>query len=646
MTFLATQPVLSEPFPDVPEIWKCPVTGLKVPKAFDKNLEYRKRILERAEKDNGLQKELLSACTLSRLYWLNTFGWTFSPHLFINGEKRPNPYPHQPFISWDIQDFAFNELGDAIDNGKSLGIDKSRQMGVSWLIIAVLSHLWLFYPDQKIAELSRIEDFVDMPGEDKCLFWKHDYIHTRLPQWMCPPACLPGQKNRVSMRISNVWNGSLISGEATTKNAARGGTKSVVFTDEFGACENGDAMIRALGEAACCWLVNSTPVAGSAYSRLVQSGKIKFIKVPWWEHPGKGKNRYIQYNEVIQKWEIRSPWYDKEEEEHDRAYMAETHDMDHLLAGQTFFDNQIFEQHKLKFGRPPQTTYEVKFKEGIANDQIPKLLSMRTANEIEATSDRKGKLSLWCNLTEDRNEKFRPDQSVEYTFGIDISKGQGASNSVVAVYNSDTGKKVGEWVDCNTPAYRFARLTVALALWFGGRNPRQLPLIIWDANGDPGIEFRDVLISELHYPFYYKDETLGQETTKKKKTLGFHADRTKKVALLSYYQSCIANETIENYNVLSLDETKTFIKFNDGSVGPAQFAAEKGGARLAHGDRTSADALATWGMKSKSRRRTNPGGQAPVNSWQGRFNQHAKIKKERQSDLTSYQWNRRLQGVR
>jgi len=180
MTFLAIQPVLSSPFPNVPEIWTCGITGLKVPKRFDKNLEYRERILKRAENDKGLQKELLAACSLSRLYWFNAFGWTFAPHLYVDGRKRPNPNPHQPFITWDIQDYFVGELGNAIDIGEDLGADKSRQMGVTWLIIAVLSHLWLFRPDVKISELSRIEDYVDKFGNDKCLFWKHDYIHERL----------------------------------------------------------------------------------------------------------------------------------------------------------------------------------------------------------------------------------------------------------------------------------------------------------------------------------------------------------------------------------------------------------------------------------------------------------------------------------
>jgi len=394
-------------------------------------------------------------------------------------------------------------------------------------------------------------------------------------------------------------------------------------------------MIRAIGEATSCWLVNSTPIPGSAYSGLVQSGQMKFIKIPWWEHPEKGRGRYIRYDEAVQRWEIRSPWYDIEDAEHDRAYMAQEHDMEHMLSGATFFDVAVFDVHKAKFGKAPRTLYDVNYKEGIANDQIPRLLKLKTINEIVARPSSKGHLQLWCNLVKDSTERERPDQSVEYVFGVDVSKGQGASNSVISICNADSGEKVGEWVDCNTPAYRLARIATALALWFGGRNPRPLALIIWDANGDPGIEFRNVLFEELHYPYYYKDDLVGQEVAKKKKSLGLHLDRTKKVAVLSYYQNCIANESFKNSSELSLDEAKTFIKFNDGRIGPAQFASEKGGARLAHGDRTSADALACWAMKSKIRVKRSAAKNAPPNSFAGRFQ---KFKREQRQGKRNKQF--------
>ncbi|MCK5641552.1 MAG: hypothetical protein KAJ19_12185, partial [Gammaproteobacteria bacterium] len=63
----------------------------------------------------------------------------------------------------------------------------------------------------------------------------------------------------------------------------------------------------------------------------------------------------------------------------------------------------------------------------------------------------------------------------------------------------------------------------------------------------------------------------------------------------------------------------------------------------AHGDRTSADALAVWGMKSKLKKKNPAAKQAPLNSWEGRFNAHVRKRNDRQRALVSPEWNRRLQ---
>ena len=51
------KPKLREPFPDVPEIWTCPITGLKVPKDPVKNIIYRQKLLREAENDMIFQKD-------------------------------------------------------------------------------------------------------------------------------------------------------------------------------------------------------------------------------------------------------------------------------------------------------------------------------------------------------------------------------------------------------------------------------------------------------------------------------------------------------------------------------------------------------------------------------------------------------------
>ena len=47
----------------------------------------------------------------------------------------------------------------------------------------------------------------------------------------------------------------------------------------------------------------------------------------------------------------------------------------------------------------------------------------------------------------------------------------------------------------------FISLTVAVALWVGGR--RKLPFIKWEMNGDPGYDFGKITVKTFHYPYYY-----------------------------------------------------------------------------------------------------------------------------------------------
>ena len=77
MTIRATEPTLKEPFPDIPEFWTCPKTGLKVPKRYQKNLEWRAKLLRKAESDKGFRRELVTACAMSKLFWINSMVWTY-----------------------------------------------------------------------------------------------------------------------------------------------------------------------------------------------------------------------------------------------------------------------------------------------------------------------------------------------------------------------------------------------------------------------------------------------------------------------------------------------------------------------------------------------------------------------------------------
>jgi hypothetical protein len=576
------RPRLTTPFPRRVDIWTDPITGLKVPKGIQANLEWRGRLLTMAEKDLGLQSELLSACAQSVLFWANAFVFTFKlKEVSEEGKTRQAPGVHAPFVTWEIQDRHLLMIEDAINVGYDLATDKSREMGASWDHILVIEHQFLFRPDSIFLELSRTEDYVDKSDNPKSLFWKHRYIRRWLPEWMLPPI------GDVTMHFRNLANNSVIDGESTNANAASGDRRRAILLDEFAKVENGTKIRWATSDVTACRLVNSTPAgAGTEYSKWVRSGQIKVFVMPWWEHPEKGRGRYTVKDDVTGAWKIRAPFYDAEEARRSPQEMAQELDMNHVGSGATFFESQPIEQHRAVFTRPPLRTVGIDFDKSLALEAIPGVIQRGQNAKLKVSG--KGAWSLWF--------LGRPDQSKNYIIGIDVSKGQGASNSIMSVLCAETREKVAEYVDSNVPPYELARLAAAAALWFGGARRGGHPLCIWEANG-PGWDFGRVFVKTLQYPAYFSDKTAGTVTEKVGKKYGWHSSREKKEQLLGILRRAYAHGSFINHSEKALDEALTYVYYDEGGIGPAEFAKEPEAARLTHGDRVMADALVLLGVE-------------------------------------------------
>lgn len=610
----AVKPELPTPFPARPELWRCEKTGLYVPKDPDANLQWRAQLLREAEADVGFQSDLLAACRESILFWINAFAFTY--RIQDNdeaGRRRQAAKAHIPFVTWEIQDKLFLEIEDAIDNGHDLLIDKSRDMGASWGILTAIHHQWLFRDERLFLEMSRVETDVDGADNPRCLFVKHDYINRWLPEWMRPNGVLPGQKYRTRMHLVNPENGSRIDGESSNKAAGSGDRRHAMLLDEFAKMENSEKIKASTTDVTPCRLVNSTPWGpGTTYSKWRMSGQIKVFTLPWYEHPEKGAGRYVKQEETSGKWKIRSPWYDLEATKRTPHEMAQEIDLDHIGSGDTFFEAHIVEEHKRLFAKEPTAKRSIDFKKGIASDAIPALL--RTNQRQALVIRNNGPLRIWSRLI-----GGRLDQSKNYVIGADISKGQGASNSVLSVFCKETAEKVAEWADANTPPYDLARIACALALWVGGATHGARPLMCWEANG-PGWDFGREVVRKYQYPYFFVDHTVGTVREKTGKRYGWHssADGEKKETMLGNYRRAIAHGGFINHSAEALDEMLLYVRYADGGLGPSALVEESASARKVHGDRVIADGLALWAAGTNTSRKKEEGPQAPQNSIGGR----------------------------
>ena len=581
------KPTLVEPFPSGRRFWTCPKTGLKVPKHVNENIEWRKNLLKTAENDPVLQRDLMAACTESLLFWVNAFAWTY--HQWDTdpetGRRHDAVVAHNPFITWEIQDGLFDALEYHLRKALDILIDKSREMGASWANVDFLHWLWLFRPDSQLLEMSRTENYVDQTGNMKALFQKHDYINGWLPDWMLPPDIFVGQKNRTKMHMLNAVNGSCIDGESTTEFAGSGDRRLVVLLDEFAKVKMGTLMRSATRDVALMRIINSTPFgAGSEYSRWKQSGQIKVFVLPFYEHPDKGSGRYVHQKETG-GYEIRSPYLDYEATVRTVKEMAREILRQDVESGDMFFTVENIDKHKRLFVRPERERYHIHFKPNTANDLVHRFIRNRDIDKVSIKKGKKGPLRVWTTLI-----LGRPDQSKTYIFGIDIGKGQGASNSVISIKCKETGEKIAEWRDANTPPYDMARICIALAIWCGGRKPKSLPFLKWEKNG-PGLDFGKIIVKDFKYPYFYKNIAPGKTIDKKTQKYGWHSSRESKHELLSAYDRALAHGGYINHSEFGLEEMKMYVHYADGGVGPAYLIEENASARKTHGDVVIADAL-------------------------------------------------------
>jgi hypothetical protein len=621
------KPTLPEPFPTNREWWTCPKTGLKVPMREDANMAYREKLLHRAAKDPVLQRDLLAACKLSTHYWINTFVYTLweqeiSPETHGN---VPAKVALHPFILFERQDEWVEWALALFESGKDGLTHKSRDMGASWLHTMLFHFWWLFRPRTQLREMSRVEEMVDSPIS-KSLFYKHDLINMYLPEWMRPPGVLVrGRENRTSMRIHNALNNSTIAGESTNRSALSGDRCAALLLDEFAKVDNGDSIKRATAAVTPCRFVNSTvDLPGTCYSRWRESGTIEVFNLMAWDHPRKGAGRVVIQDEITKEYRITSPFIEHEIERNGwKEVAAEIYGIEGAV-GDTFFDNAEFDKHAALYARKPSQMLHIELRDKISNAGVAPLIRRKDTGCVKLVRHRDGELMVWVPLI-----KGRLDQSKTYTMGIDLSKGQGgegSTESVVSIRCDQTGEIVAKWASKTTPPYEMARTVAALALWVGGAAPRKLPFVAWEANG-PGWDFGNVFVGTMRYPYYYRDETIGQVTTKKTNKFGWHSSRERKSLLLRNYEAAIRENRLINRDQQSIDQAKTYITYSGGGVGPAELSDKSKADYLGHGDRCIADAL-TLLNKSKLRPRTAYT-DAPDGTWEHRFNRWKSSKRKK-----------------
>lgn len=586
-----------------------------VPKNRVKNLEFRKRLIEEAESNPEKQAAIKAVCRESCLFWINTFCWTYLQLHVNDGGKMAAVIggrgAHIPFITWPVQDEVVIDLERCIRDGRDVAVDKSRDMGLSWLILTVFHWFWQFHKDVNFLEVSRKLDLVDS-GEPDSLFWKHDYLLKHQPPWLVPNPRAIKRTTTPLPKLLNYEMGSSIVGQSTTGDVGHAGRRTAVLFDEAARIRELKTAWEGAASMTTCRIANSTPRGPVFFSKLVRSPAVHTIRVPWWDHPEKGKGRHQYFDKAKGKVVVTSPWRDMQIE---RAVtsreIAENIDLDHAGAGFVFFDADVLTRQMMAYARQAPTASGVLSFKGTRNySHRDVAIREKSVDYFDFTVAQNGPWRLWIELEEDGMGRLRPPQNRSYVIGADVAGGTGASNSVLSVFDRTTGWKVAEFASNQTPPDELARIMCMAGYWFGGT--KSMAFLCWEANGYGSVCGKHIV--QLGYPWVYR--TLAEQgkraTRKHTKWPGWWSNEQTKVDMLGDYRSALARDEYKNPSQEALDEAADYIWYEGGGVGPGELSQEKGDAKKTHGDRVIADALSwhasKYAPRSNVRKRDVPVG--------------------------------------
>ncbi len=525
------------------------------------------------------------------------FGWTFNPR---------SEHPHRPFTPWPIQETAIIALWESISEGRDVLFDKSRDMGASWISLAVFLWWWLFVPDTPLLVASRKEEYVDGRGDPDTLFWKLDYLIGRLPHWMTP------RIRRSHMHLENLGNGSVIDGESTNADLGRGGRRKAILLDEFAACDNGNEILAATADATPCRVYNSTPHGrANAFADVRFSGKVQVVTLHWREHPTKGQGaELVVGSDGKQHW--TSPWYRSEcARRTSRKEIAQELDIDYLASGDAFFDLDVLSimrgqcKPALLAG---EVLYDVRTRaEGTAYD----LIGVRWAPDHG-----RRRMAVWSLL-----DGPTLPQEDNYVAFADISHGVGSSNSVLKIASRASRAVVAQLTCSDSEPATFAEMCVAACRWAGGQTPC---LLGWEANGPGQVFGRRVW--QLGYNCVLGNPDLGKTWEPNRPGIGWTSNAASKEALFGELRAAWARGELIEADEQTLAEAEQYIYAPTGVPMPAGEIDDPAGARKAHGDRVVSAAGLVLCLRQQPAPTTRPV-EPPLKSMEARNRLHKAAKR-------------------
>jgi phage terminase large subunit len=202
-----------------------------------------------------------------------------------------------PFILFSKQVEWIRWVLDRWRSGEPGITEKTRDMGMSWLTVALACTLCLFHKGLVIGFGSRKQEYIDLLGSPKALFEKARFFLSHLPVeflggWV-------RERHAPHMRIMFPGTGSAISGESGD-GIGRGDRTSLYFVDEAAFLERPQLVDASLSQTTNCRQDISTPNGmGNPFAQKRFGGKIPVFTFHWRDDPRKNETWYARQCQIL-----------------------------------------------------------------------------------------------------------------------------------------------------------------------------------------------------------------------------------------------------------------------------------------------------------------------------------------------------------
>lgn len=258
---------------------------------FQQRMDFRLEKLQECESNPVARMQVMISCRDDFFYFMDVFGVAYEPRLA--------EMPDIPMFLWEYQKEAVSRIAQAETLGQDLFIEKTRDMGITWVCIWYI--LWRFiFADKWYCLLgSRKEEEVDNKGPHS-LFGKLRYGYYALPTWMRPAKFRKGEHD-LFKKLVNPDKMNFIEGESANVDFGRGRRASMIFADEMLFWRFARESWRSMTDTTPVRIVVSTPKPSSFARQLRESFEQqgKLLTLDWRMHPFKDEEWYK--NEVARR---------------------------------------------------------------------------------------------------------------------------------------------------------------------------------------------------------------------------------------------------------------------------------------------------------------------------------------------------------